>query len=141
MSNPWATWLGQYDTEHFVMSRKRGWDKFVNTAPRPTFDTLSRSEMTALGSEELADYNQARQVWNANLPTVKTQQVLATFDAINQVMASSPRDGDKLRGSVVIDALPDWVRPPRRRSTLRSSIASSTADMARQPQRATSGFR
>lgn len=106
MSNPWATWLDRYDTEHFVMSRKQGWDKFVNTAPRPGFDTLSRNEMTALSSEELADYNQARRVWNANLPTVKTQQVLAAFDAINQVMASSPRDGDKLRGSVVIDALP-----------------------------------
>jgi hypothetical protein len=106
MRNPWATWLERYDTERFVLSRKQGWDRFVNAGPRPEFDTLSREEMAALGAEQLEDYNQARRVWNANLPTVKTQQVLAAFGIINQVMASSPRDGDRLRGSVVIDALP-----------------------------------
>jgi hypothetical protein len=96
MSNPWATWLEHYDTERFVLSRKQGWDMFVNAAPRPAFDTLSRNEMAALAEEELEDYNQARRVWNANLPTVKTQQVLAAFGIINQVMASNYRDGNRL---------------------------------------------
>ena len=45
-------------------------------------------------------------VWNANLPTVKTQQLTAAFDVIDQVMASNRRDADRLRGSVVIDAAP-----------------------------------
>lgn len=106
MSNPWAAWLGHYDTDRFVLSRKQGWDRFVNTAPRPEFDTLSRAQMAALSPRELDDYNQARKVWNANLPTVKTLQVKAAFGIINQVMASNHRDGDKLRGSVVIDAKP-----------------------------------
>jgi AAA domain-containing protein len=106
MSNPWAAWLGHYDTDRFVLSRKQRWDKFVNTAPRPEFDTLFRAQMAALSPRELDDYNQARKVWNANLPTVKTLQVKAAFGIINQVMASNHRDGDKLRGSVVIDAKP-----------------------------------
>ncbi len=106
LGNPWAMWLRTYETQRFVLSRKQGWDTFVNAAPRPGFDTLSRSEMAALSAEELEDYNQARRVWNANLPTVKTQQVAAAFGIIDQVMASSHRDGDKLRGSVVIDAMP-----------------------------------
>ncbi len=106
MSNPWASWLRQYDTDRFVLSRKQGWDRFVNAAPRRGFDTLSRSQMANLNDKELEDYNQARRVWNANLPTVKTQQLAAAFGIIDQVMASSHRDGDKLRGSVVIDAMP-----------------------------------
>jgi AAA domain len=58
------------------------------------------------GKDGAEDYNQARRVWNANLPTVRTQQVKAAFGIIDQVMASNHRDGDKLRGSAVIDALP-----------------------------------
>lgn len=106
MSNPWAQWLNRYDTDPFVLYRKQGWDSFVNTGPRPRFDTLSRTEMAALGADELDDYNHARRVWNANLPTVKTQQVIAAFGIIDQVMSSNHRDGDKLRPSAVIDALP-----------------------------------
>lgn len=51
-------------------------------------------------------YDEARLVWNANLPTVRTAQLLATYSVIDQVMASARRDGDRLRGSVVIDAPP-----------------------------------
>ncbi len=67
---------------------------------------LSRTEMTGLSAEELEDYTQARMVWNANLPTVRTTQLDLAYGIINQVMASGHRDGDRLRGSVVIDAAP-----------------------------------
>lgn len=67
---------------------------------------LSRAERAELSSEELEDYNQARMVWNANLPTVRTQQLGAAHNIIDQVMASNRRDAASLRGSVVIDALP-----------------------------------
>jgi hypothetical protein len=45
-------------------------------------------------------------VWNANPPTVKTQQLTAAYRIIDEVMASNRRDSDKLRGAVVIDAEP-----------------------------------
>src|ERR1035437_99358 len=62
--------------------------------------------MAGLSGEELEDYTQARMVWNANLPTVRTTQLDLAYGIIEQVMASGYRDGDRLRGSVVIDAAP-----------------------------------
>src|ERR1035437_3592224 len=62
--------------------------------------------MAGLSGEELQDYTQARMVWNANLPTVRTTQLDLAYGIIEQVMASGYRDGDRLRGSVVIDAAP-----------------------------------
>lgn len=106
MSNPWAAWLERNDTDRFQLARKAGWDAFVNAAPREPLDLLSRAEMSRLSVAELEDYNEARGVWNANVPTVRTQQLATAYGIIDQVMASGRRDGDRLRGSVVIDAAP-----------------------------------
>lgn len=106
MSNPWSQWLTVHDTALFQLSRKAGWDAFVNAAPRADFTTLTVSELAQLSIEEREDYAEARNVWNANPPTVRTQQLAAAYQIIDDVMASSRRDADKLRGSVVIDAEP-----------------------------------
>jgi len=78
----------------------------VNSAAREPLQQLTRAEMGRLAGEELEDYTEARIVWNANLPTVKTHQLSAALAVIDQVMASNRRDADRLRGSVVIDAAP-----------------------------------
>ncbi|MGP5292545.1 TniB family NTP-binding protein [Brachybacterium tyrofermentans] len=104
--NPWAQWLHRYDTVPYQLSRKQGWDAFVNAGSRPRFEVLNHAEMRALNAEALADYNEARCVWNANPATIKTQQLSRAFDVLEQVMASNRRDGDKLRGAAVIDAEP-----------------------------------
>lgn len=104
--NRWARWLADNGTARYQLSRKKGWDAFVHSAPRELFDVLTRTEMTRLSGEEREDYNEARMVWNANLPTIKTSQLTAAYSVIDQVLASGRRDGDKLRGSVVIDAEP-----------------------------------
>jgi hypothetical protein len=106
MSNKWSRWLASNGRTTTQQSRKQGWDAFVFAAPREDFEVLSRDEMAKLSSEELEDYNEARIVWNANLPTVKTAQLTAAYGIIDQVMASGRRDADRLRGSVVIDAEP-----------------------------------
>lgn len=106
MSNPWALWLAGNGPDRFQLSRKAGWDAFVNAAARQPLQVLSRAQMAGLSGEELEDYTEARMVWNANLPTVKTTQVDTAYGIIEQVMASGRRDGDRLRGSVVIDAAP-----------------------------------
>ena len=104
--NPWAQWLHRYDTVPYHLSRKEGWDAFVNAGSRPRFEVLNRAEMRALSADVLADYNEARCVWNANPATIKTQQLSRAFDVLEQVMASNRRYGDKLRGAAVIDAEP-----------------------------------
>lgn len=104
MTNVWAGWLRTYGPDRFILGEKRGWDRFVNGAQREDFETLDRAQMARLGEDDLADYNEARMVWNANLPTVRTPQLERANSIIDMVMASARRDGDKLRGSAVIDA-------------------------------------
>ncbi|NKY59410.1 ATP-binding protein [Nocardia flavorosea] len=106
MSNPWAAWLAEHDTRRFPLSRKQGWDAFATGPPRPGFEALTRAQMSRLGQEELTDYKQARFVWHANPPVVKTQQLSAAFEVIDQVMCENYRDSDRVKGSVVIDAKP-----------------------------------
>ena len=62
--------------------------------------------MGELSEEALEDYNAARQVWHANPAAVRTSQVAAAYSVIDQVMAGNHRDGDRLRGAVVIDSEP-----------------------------------
>lgn len=104
MTNRWAEWLSRNGTMSFAMARKAGWDAFVNAAPREPLERLDRRDLAALDEEELEDYNEARLVWNANLPTVQTPQMLQAFSVFEQVLASGRRDGDRQRGSVVFDA-------------------------------------
>lgn len=106
MTNPWARWLSTNDSARYQLSRKQGWNAFVSSGPRDDFEVLTRQQMDALPADHLEDYNEARMVWNANLPTVKTAQLKAAYRVIDQVMASNRRDSDRLRGSVVIDAEP-----------------------------------
>jgi len=77
--NPWATWLATYGTVRYQLSRKQGWHAFVTAPPREPFEVLSRTAMSRLSQEELEDYNEARMVWNANLPTIKTSQLAAAY--------------------------------------------------------------
>ncbi|WP_258234382.1 TniB family NTP-binding protein [Brevibacterium oceani] len=88
------------------MATKQGWDAFAQSAPRPALEHLSRTELDRLTDEEREDYDEARMVWNANPPAVKTAQLSSAFSIMDQVMASNRRDGDRLRGSIVIDAAP-----------------------------------
>ena len=106
MTNPWAAWLRTNDRQSYVLADKIGWDAFVNSAARDPLPALSRAEMGALSGEALEDYNAARAVWHANPAAVRTSQVAAAYSVIDQVMAGNHRDGDRLRGAVVIDSEP-----------------------------------
>lgn len=106
MSNPYANWLLANDSQRFNLANKQGWKDFAESDPRTRVPALPSRGLQGLSDNALEDYNEARMVWNANPPTVKTAQLLAAFSIIKQVMSSNYRDGEKLRGSVVIDAAP-----------------------------------
>ena len=141
MSNKWTRWLAANGRTTAQLSRKQGWDTFVFAAPREDFAVLSRDEMAALSSEELEDYNEARMVWNANLPTVKTAQLTEAYGIIDQVMASGRRDADRLRGSVVIDAEPGLGKTTIATRYARDFTAASIAEKDPQLPRGTSACR
>lgn len=119
-ANPWAAWLAQFDTVDYQLGRKAGWDAFVNAAPRPRFEVLSRAQLAALDEDVRDDYDEARRVWNTNPPTIKTQQLTQAFEVLDQVMASARRDGgqaarlggDRRRAWPGQDHDRDQVRPP-----------------------------
>ncbi|ROS23717.1 TniB family NTP-binding protein [Cellulomonas sp. PhB150] len=104
MSNEWADWLSRNGTRQFHLARKAGWNAFVQAAGREPLRRLDRGALARLSPVERADYDEARTVWNANLPTIRTSQLVRSYSIMDQVVASSRRDGDRLRGSVVIDS-------------------------------------
>lgn len=101
-----GTMASKQSTASLQPGVKSGWHDFVHSPPRASLELLTKGQIAALSDDEREDYNEARFVWNANLPTVKTAQLTHAFAVIDQVMASNRRDGDRLRGSVVIDAPP-----------------------------------
>lgn len=106
MSNPWAAWLRDWDTQPFQLATKTGWDAFVNAPARPRPPDLTAAVLRAMNEDARADCSEARHVWNANPPTIRTPQMEHAFELMDQVLASARRDGDRLRGAVVIDAEP-----------------------------------
>lgn len=141
MTNPWARWLSTNDSARYQLSRKQGWNAFVSSGPRDDFEVISRQQMDALPADQLEDYNEARMVWNANLPTVKTAQLKAAYGVIDQVMASNRRDSDRLRGSVVIDAEPGLGKTTIATATRETFTRRCIDVMARRPPRAISAYR
>lgn len=134
MTNQFTKWLASNNVRHFNMATKDGWNAFAQSAPRQPLPYLSAHEFKSLSEEELEDYNDARAVWNANPPAMKTAQLVRAFGILDQVMASSYRDGDRLRGSAVIDAAPAlgkttiatrYAREFHRRTLRRSGLATN----------------
>ncbi|MEU6335595.1 ATP-binding protein [Streptomyces cellulosae] len=90
----------------FSLSRKEGWRRFVDEAPRKRPETLTRRQLAALSEEAAEDYNDARHDWHANFGTVQTPQLAAVHDALDEIVAANRQDGDRIRSAAVIDALP-----------------------------------
>lgn len=103
MSFSYAQWLMQNGTTRYRLSRKSGWLAYCDSGPRADLPVLSRSEVARLDEDELDDYNRARRIWVSNLPIVRTQQMHHAFSVLDQVTASTLRDGDRVRATAVLD--------------------------------------
>ena len=87
-------------------SAKAGWFAMAEAPPRTRPPALSAREITALPATGRCRYDQARAVWHANLGPIRTPQVDAVFDALEEICGSNRQDGDKVRPAAVLDALP-----------------------------------
>jgi hypothetical protein len=123
----------------YTLSRKEGWRRWVDTPARLRPEPLTAKQLAGLGEDARADYDDARHDWHANFGTIKTVQLAAIHDELDQIVATNRQDPDRVRGAVVIDAL-----PARRRSPTRSPVIStgpSVVASVSTPRRATSGCR
>jgi len=87
-------------------STKAGWFAMAEAPPRSRPPLLSAEEIAALPPAERRRYDQARAIWHANLGPIRTPQVDAVFEALEEICGSNRQDGGKVRPAAVLDALP-----------------------------------
>jgi hypothetical protein len=87
-------------------SAKAGWFAMAEALPRTRPPLLTAKEIAALPADGRCRYGQARAAWHANLGPIRTPQVDAVFDALEEICGSNLQDGDKVRPAAVLDALP-----------------------------------
>ena len=87
-------------------SVKSGWFAMAEALPRTRPPLLAAEEIAALPAMERRRYDQARAAWHANLGPIRTPQVDAVFEALEEICGSNLQDGDKVRPAAVLDALP-----------------------------------
>jgi len=89
-----------------VLSRKEGWLEYVQAPPRTPPDRLDRHALARLGPAARGDYDLARRVWHANIGPLKTPQMAAVHEDLQEIIDSNMHDGDKVKGAAAIDAFP-----------------------------------
>jgi AAA domain len=90
----------------YSLSRKEGWRRFVDAAPRARPEQLTPAALAALGPHARADYDEARHDWHANFGTFATPQLTAVRDELELIVSANRQDCDRVRGAAVIDGLP-----------------------------------
>lgn len=94
------------DEPDYVVTRKEGWHAFVNRPKLARPEPLDGAQLAALGRIDRLRYDEARKNWHANLGPLRTPQMIAAHEALDEIVDSSREGGEKVKGSAVIDALP-----------------------------------
>jgi hypothetical protein len=87
-------------------STRAGWFAMTQSPPRTRPPALDAGQLAALPAAGRRRYDHARAVWHANLGPIRTPQVDALFEALEEICGSNRQDGDKARPAAVLDALP-----------------------------------
>jgi hypothetical protein len=90
----------------YSLSRKEGWRRWVDTPARQRPDALTKRQLGRLGDAAREDYDEARHDWHANFGILKTPQLAAIHEQLDQIVATNRQDPDRVRGAAVLDALP-----------------------------------
>jgi len=90
----------------YTLSTRQGWNEFVTAPPRQRPDLLTRAQISALPDPARLDYEEHRSVWHANLGPLRTPQMRAVHEHLDDIVEANRQDGDKVKGAAVIDAYP-----------------------------------
>jgi hypothetical protein len=90
----------------YTLSTRSGWDEFVNAPPRQRPDLLSAVQIRKLPEAARLEYEERRSVWHANIGPLRTPQMRAVHEHLDDIVEANRQDGDKVKGAAVIDAYP-----------------------------------
>jgi len=90
----------------YSLSRKEGWRRYVDSPARQRPNHLTPVQLAVLDGEAREDYDETRHDWHANFGILRTPQLAAVTDDLDQIVATNRQDPDRVRGAAVIDALP-----------------------------------
>jgi hypothetical protein len=90
----------------YSLSTRPGWEQFVTAPPRQRPDPLTAAQVRGLAGQARAEYEERRSVWHANLGPLRTPQMRAVHEQLDDIAEANRQDGDKVKGAAVIDAYP-----------------------------------
>jgi len=90
----------------YSLSTRAGWEQFVTAPPRQRPDLLPLAQISKLPEQARAEYEEQRSVWHANLGPLRTPQMRAVHEQLDDIAEANRQDGDKVKGAAVIDAHP-----------------------------------
>ena len=89
--------------DNLTLSRKEGFQAKAEAPKREQPDLLTVRALARLGRDARREYDEQRSVWHANLPAIKTAQLVELHEEIAIVVASNRQDGDKAKGAIGIE--------------------------------------
>ena len=94
------------DDRQYSPTRLAGFLEFVYGPDRVQPEYKSLAQIAELSARELARYNDRRDVWHANIGPIKTPQLLALHEDLDEIVDSNRQDGDKAKPAALLDAYP-----------------------------------
>jgi hypothetical protein len=92
--------------DSLTLTRKEGWQAFVDHQKGDAPEVLTRRQIDALGEKARAEYDQSRRRWHANLGPFETPQWKELHEDLWDIVDSNMQTGDKTKGGVALDAFP-----------------------------------
>ena len=106
MNDRTASGFAELDERDWNPSSKTGWFAMVEAAPRRRPPARTAEQLLAMTpNERLAD-DHARAIWHANIGPIRTPGIDALFEALDEIVGANRQDGDKVKPTAVLDALP-----------------------------------
>lgn len=106
MSDDTGSGFAELDERDWNPSSKTGWFAMVEAPPRPRPPAHTAEQLSAMAPRERLAYDHARAIWHANIGPIRTPQVDALFEALDEIVGANRQDGDKVKPTAVLDALP-----------------------------------
>ncbi len=106
MSAETSAALAELDERDWNPSTKTGWFAMAETPARQRPRSHTAEELAAMAPRERLAYDHARALWHANIGPIRTPGIDALFEAFEEIVGANRQDGDKVKPTAVLDALP-----------------------------------